>query len=220
MDMRKWTLLVAMVGVLLATAFASDNEARNTDREDRWNEQRAFFKEHIKPKVDEQRNQLEPSISNEDKKEISRLREEILNQRLIQNEFLHEARASKIKGEEVAEDLVQELKAQRIVIENLHDQAKLIANKYRPEIDDLVAELRGSLRAEREDFLDTRGDKGQRRGRQGYGPRGDARGHGAQGFGRGPGMHQDSPFAQGGPGPERQGSMDVVRFLLWDVNRN
>ena len=201
----------------MATAFASEKDERIADRENQWNEHREYFKEHIKPKVDEQRNKLEESISAEDKKEINRIREEIISQRLMQNDLFHEARASWIKGEEVEEGLIQELKAQRIVIENLHDKAKLIANKYRPEIDDMVADLRDELRSERADHREMRGDEWQGRGRRGEGPNGDARRNGPHGYSTG--MQGDAPFGFGNQGPGRNRSMDVVRFLLWDVNR-
>ena len=204
MDLKKWTLLVAMMGVLLATAFASDGNEINKSRADFLKEQRAYFKEHIKPKMDAQRNKLEPSLSTEDKKEVARLREEITNQKLMQNEFMSEARVSHIKGEEIDEGLMEEIKAQRIFIENLYDEAKVIANKYRPEIDELVASLkeegkewRGQMRQQQGRF----NENNEFRGRNGqYGPRnfGDNR----RGF-----------------GPEPRRELNLVTFLLWDVNR-
>ena len=80
MNLKKWTLLVAMIGVLMVTAFANDGSEKYTNHEDRIKERRTFFKEKVKPKVDAQRNVLEESISDEDKKEISRLREELISQ--------------------------------------------------------------------------------------------------------------------------------------------
>ena len=203
MDLRKWTLLVAMMGVLLATAFASDGNEINKNRADFLKEQRAYFKEHIKPKMDAQRNKLEPSLSTEDKKEVARLREEITNQKLMQNEFMSEARVSHIKGEEIDEGLMEEIKAQRIFIENLYDEAKVIANKYRPEIDEFVATLkeegkewRGQMRLQQERF-NNNGYRGRNSeyGRRSFGERG-------RGF-----------------GPEPRRELNLVTFLLWDVNR-
>ncbi|MCG8305990.1 MAG: hypothetical protein MI975_01275 [Cytophagales bacterium] len=204
MNVKKWTLLFAMIGVLLVTAFANDGNETAADRRDQFKERRAFFKENIKPKVDAKRNILEKSISDADKKEIVRLREELISQRLIENEFFFEARASRIKGEEVSEDLIDELKAQRIVIENLYDEAKLIANKYRPEIDDLLVELR----EDRKEWS----EKMKPEGRKFEGKRGQA-------GRRGPFGHEDFPpmgrrFGSGG-----EGRLNVVTFLLWDVNR-
>lgn len=205
-----------MIGVLFATAFANENNEATKSREDAWKERRAFFKENVKPKVDAKRNQLEASISSEDKQQISKLRDEITSQLLIQNEFFYEARASRIKGDEPDEGLMLELKAQRIVIENLHDQAKLIANKYRPEIDDLISDLRGELRGNR-DHMQARGGDSKEMHRKGKGERG----HGpeAKNDGQGPGMHRGGPEGFEGMGPRRNAFTDVVGFLLWDVNR-
>ena len=119
MNLKKWTLLVAMMGVLLAAAFANDGNEINKNRADFIKERKAYFKENIKPIIDAQRNKLETLISIDDKKEIVRLREEIMKQRLIQNEFMSEARTSHIKGEEVNEDLWMEINAQRIVMKIL-----------------------------------------------------------------------------------------------------
>ena len=209
MNVKKWTLLVAMIGALLVTAFANENSEDEKNRADEIRKRRAYFSENIKPKVDAQRKKLESSITAEDKKEIERLREEVISQRLIGNEFFFEARASRIKGEEVSEDLILELKAQRIVIENLYDEAKLIANKYRPEIDDLVAELKD----DREEWRGKRdGMKGEHRGRGEY--RGRRGPHGPDGI---------SPMRMGfGRGEFGQGSrkdFGLVTFLLWDVDR-
>lgn len=209
MNVKKWTLLVAMIGALLVTAFANDKDEIEKKREDEFRKRRAYFTENIKPKVDALRNKLETSITAEDKNEIERLREEIINQRLIENQFFFEARALRIKGEEVSEDLILELKAQRIVIENLYDEAKLIANNYRPEIDDLVAELKD----DREEWSGKRdGMRGEHRGRGEFkGKRGP---HGPEGF---------SPSGIGfGHGDFDHGSrrdLGLVTFLLWDVDR-
>jgi len=201
MNSKKWTLLVAMIGALLVTAFASDGDEITKNREDQYKERRAFFKENIKPKVDAQRNKLEESISADDKIEIARLREEIINQKLIENEFFFEARASRIKGEEVSEDLITELKAQRIVIENLNDDAKVIANKYRPEIDDLLADLKEDRKGWMEQM---RSDGEEFKGRP------DAMNR------RGP----HGPFSRGTRfGHESRPEFGLVTFLLWDVNR-
>jgi len=214
MDMKKWTLLVAMIGVLFATAFANDNDEIEKRREEVWKERRTFFKENVKPKVDAKRNELDASISAEDKQQIDKLRAEIISEMLIQNEFFFEARASRIKGEEADEALMMELRAQRIVIENLHDEAKLIANKYRPEIDDLISDLRGELKADQKNMPARRGpekemhDKGKGDHSKGAGMRNEGRGFhggGPDGFERG--------------GPRRNGFTDVVGFLLWDVDR-
>ena len=204
MDLKKWTLLVAMMGVLLATAFANDGNEINKNRADFIKERKAYFKENIKPKIDAQRNKLEASISAEDKKEIVRLREEIMNQRLLQIEFMFNARTSHIKGEEVDEDLLLEISAQRIVIENLNDNAKIIANKYRPEIDDLLVELR-------EEGKEWQGQMRQQRGEfEGYG-----RFNGRRPMGSGSFAEMGRGFGYG----LRGGGFGIVMFLLWDVNR-
>ena len=110
--------------------------------------------------------------------------------------------------------MIMELKAQRIVIENLHDQAKLIANKYRPEIDDLISDLRGDLKGDRKNMQASRGGEKEMHhkgnGDHGKGPRM-----------RGPerGMHGEGPDGFEGMGPRRNGFTDVVGFLLWDVDR-
>ena len=224
MDLKRWTLLVTMIGALLVTAFANDKDEIVKNREDQLKERIAFFKENIKPKVDAQRNKLEPSISPEDKNEINRLRGEIIKQRLMENEFIFEARAARIKGEGFDEGLWQEIGAQRIVIENLQDQAKLIANKYRPEIDALVADLREDLREERGNIDPRWGGSGQ-----GYGN--DRRGHGnANGFNSR--SYRQGPQTGAGTGPgfnrgfgpqdfdhDFNGRLNIVAFLLWDVNR-
>ena len=190
-----------MIGALLVTAFANDGFEKIENREDQIKERRTYFRENIKPKVDAKRDVLEKSLSQEDKKEIIRLREELISQRLMQNELFHDARAERIKGNEVNEDLLTELKAQRIVIENLHDKAKIIANKYRPEIDDLLDELKDErkewskeMRADGKDFKGPR----TRFDRQGRPGRGNIEGmrHGMRGR-----------------------DLGIVAFLLWDVNR-
>lgn len=229
MNKRQWVLVVAMMGVLFATAFAEGNEDVNKQRTELMKERYLFFKENIKPKIDTQRNKLEGSLSAEDKKEIAKLREEIMKQRLMQNEFLSDARELRIKGEPFDEGLWQEIEAQRIVIENLHDQAKLIANKYRPEIDDLVADLRIEIRDE---MQGKRGDIGP--GRNGSGPaygKGD-RGDGFRNGQRGRGYGQGNPgrFGNGRElhngigmhpfgGPMTGGRLDIASFLLWDVTK-
>ena len=216
MSKRQIILLVVMMGVLFTTAFANEGNEPVKDRSDFRKERRIYFKENIKPKVDAQRNKLEASLSDADKKEIERLRSEIIKQRLMQNELKSEARASRIKGEPFDEGLFDEMQAQRIVIENLMDQAKLVANKYRPEIDDLVSELRAELRdqvrEDREEFRQKHNGSGQGfgPGRRGQGQRGA---HGGGEFGRG--QHQGAGFGM----PGARGSFDIVGFLLWDVNR-
>jgi hypothetical protein len=207
MNMKKWTLLVAMMGVLIATAFAGEGNEANKNRADFLKEQRTYFKENIKPVMDKHRNELEPSISAEDKKEVARLREEIIKQKLMQNEFMFEARASRIKGEDVDEGLFEEIKTQHIFIENLYDEAKLIANKYRPEIDDLLAsvkeegkEWRGQRHERSERFDGNKGRKGDRGGNGRYG-------------------RQHSGEMGHGFGPEPRREINLVTFLLWDVNR-
>jgi len=226
MSKRQIFLLVVMMGVLFTTAFADDNKEVKKDRSDIRKERRIYFQENIKPKVDAQRKKLEASLSEGDQKEIKRLREEIIKQRLMQNEFQSQARAARIKGEPFDEGLFDEIQAQRIVIENLMDQAKIVANKYRPEIDDLVADLRTDLR---DQLMEDRDEIRQRRdgSRQGYGQ--GRRGQGARGgnrdqsFGRGDrgnfGPAWGSPGRGGFGMPGARGSLDIVGFLLWDVNR-
>lgn len=222
MNKKQLVLLVAMMGVLFATAFANDNNGVRKDRSDLMKERYTFFKENVKPKVDEQRNKLESTISSEDKKEIARLRSEILKQRLLENEFRFEIRESRIKGEAFDEGTWQELEAQRIVIENLLDEAKIIANKYRPEIDDLVSDLRGEIREEiqgkREEYRGKRDGSGDGygKGRRGQGQEG-SRGNRQFGKGHRGGHGGDQGFGMGMPGA--RGSLDIVGFLLWDVNK-
>ncbi len=221
MNLKKWTLLVVMIGVLLATAFANDGNEIIKKRADFIKERKAYFKENIKPKIDAQRNKLETSISADDKKEIVKLRDEIMNQRLLQNEFIFNARASRIKGEEVDDDLMTEISVQRIVIENLYDKAKIIANKYRPEIDDLLAELRedgkewrDQMRPGQDEFYGRHQFKGRRGMEQNLpGSIGSCFGsmsprsfrHMDKGSGHG--------FSGGGS------SFGIAAFLLWDVNK-
>jgi len=236
MKTKEWTLLVAMVLVLLASAFANDNDEINQKRSEQIKERIAYFKENIKPKIDAQRNKLETSISAEDKKEINRIRVELIKQRLLENELFAEAREKRIKGEDFDEGLWEEIEAQRIVIENLHDQAKLIANKYRPEIDEMVASLREELKDQRENMNPQRDEfpgrygRGQGRGYgYGQGRRGDGYGPGNRGGygygpgnqgGYGPGFHRGfGPNRFGGFGPGMFGGLNTVGFLLWDVNR-
>lgn len=210
MNLKKWTLLVAMMGVLFATAFANNGNEINRNRADFLKERKAYFNEHIKPKVDEQRKKLEASLTAEDKKEIATLREEIIKQRLLQNEFMFEARTSHIKDGEVNEDLNLELQAQRIVIENLRDVAKLIANKYRPEIDDLVSGLKVEFR---ENGRCLRYQNKGFNNRMGFhGNRGN---HGK----RGPNGPGNSGMMGNGYGDRSSRGFDIATFLLWDVNR-
>jgi gas vesicle protein len=226
MSKKQLLLIVVMMGVLFATAFANENNDAKKDRSEQIKERYTFFKENVKPKVDAQRNKFEASISAEDKQEIEKLRTEIMKQRLLENEFRFEIRESRIKGEPFDEGVWQELEAQRIVIENLLDKAKVIANKYRPEIDDLVSDLRGDIRDEFQEIRDenrpnrNRTGEGYGRGRRGDGPwdgKGDryfGRGHRGE-FGQGRGYHQGFGFGM----PGARGSLDIVGFLLWDVNK-
>jgi cytochrome c556 len=222
MKTKQYFLLVAMMGVLFATAFAGNPDETNKKRSELMKERYEYFKNNIKPKVDAERNKLETTISEADKKEITRLREEIMKQKLMENEFLAEAKAGIIKGEPFNEGLWMELNAQKIVIENLYDQAKLIANKYRPQIDDMLTDLRASLR----DVSETnRPDRGQMDGQRGQKDnRGN--GQGAHRFGEGDGgrFGHRGPGElgygfNGGFGPGINRGLDMVSFLLWDVNR-
>ena len=205
MNLKKWTLLVAMMGVLLAAAFANDGNEINKNRADFIKERKAYFKEKIKPIIDAQRNKLETLISIDDKKEIVRLREEIMKQRLIQNEFMSEARTSHIKGEEVNEDLWMEISAQRIVIENLIDHAKIIANNYRPDIDDLLIDLREERKERQGQMRPQRGEF------EGYG-----RFKGRRSLELGSFAEMGRGFGYGMRGG---GGFGIVMFLLWDVSR-
>jgi hypothetical protein len=219
MKTKQWILVVSMMGVLFATAFANDNNRAEKDRLEHMKERVEFFKENVKPKVDAQRSKLEEDLSTQDKAEIERLREELIKQRLMANELRFEARTARIKGEEFDEGLWQEIEAQKIVIENLMDEAKIIANKYRPEIDDLVSELREQLKEDVKEKRADVGERGEKYGRRGAGPGhkdGSGRefkegphgrmGHGRDNFGRG--------FA-----PGMDGRLNIVTFLLWDVSR-
>ena len=223
MKTKQYFLLVAMMGVLFATAFAGNPDEANKKRSELMKERYEYFKNNIKPKVDAERNKLETTISEADKKEITRLREEIMKQKLMEKELLAEARAGIIKGEPFNEGLWMELNAQKIVIENLYDQAKLIANKYRPQIDDMVTELRANLREVSES---ARPESGRMDGRRGYGDnKGNAparnygEGHGDRFGHRGPNAGGFGQGFNGGFGPGLNRGLDMVSFLLWDVNR-
>lgn len=225
MKVKEMILVAAMMGVLVATAFANDNNELRQRRSELMKERIAYFKENIKPKIDAQRNELESAISTEDKSEIARLRQEIIKQRLMENEFLFEAREARIKGEDFDEGLWQEIEAQKIVIENLRDQAKLIANKYRPEIDNLVSDLRAEISEEVFEQRPAANRRGQQYNDGRRGPRnadGTGRGSGMRpgsrnGFGDGPGNFKGT--GPQGFGPNIHGRLDIVSFLLWDVNR-
>lgn len=224
MKTKHYVLIVVMMGVLFATAFAGNPDETNKKRSELMKERYEYFKSNIKPKVDAERNKLEATLSEADKKEISRIREAIIKQKLMENQFLFEARESRIKGEPFNEGLWLEIEAQKIVIENLYDQAKLIANKYRPQIDDMVAELRSNLREVSDSTKPRSGQMDGRRGQNdykgfapggarngaGYGDRFGHRGPNAGGFGHG---------LYGGFGPGQNRGLDMVSFLLWDVNR-
>lgn len=222
MKTKQLILLIAMMGVLFATAFAGDEESYRKKRSELMKERYTFFKENIKPIIDSKRNELEPSISSEDKKEIEQIREEVIKQKLLLNEFQFEAREARIKGEEFNEGLWQEIEAQHIVIENLYDKAKLIANRYRPEIDDMVADLRESIRDERSEQFEDRDEKF--RGRTGRADREEFRG---RGFERGVHPRMSRRFAlhnaagpgMGFPGPGFGEGMNIVAFILWNVDR-
>jgi hypothetical protein len=222
MKTKHYVSIVAMMGALFVTAFAGNPDETNKKRSELMKERYEYFKANIKPKVDAERNKLEATLSEADKKEISRIREEIIKQKLMENQFFFEARESRIKGEPFNEGLWLEIEAQKIMIENLHDQAKLIANKYRPQIDDMVTDLRASLRDVSETNRPYRGQMdGQRsqKDNRGYGQGGRSFGEGDGGrFGhRGPG--ELGYGFHGGFGPGINRGLDMVSFLLWDVNR-
>lgn len=218
MKIKEMILVAAMMGVLIATAFANDNDELRQRRSELMKERIANFKENIKPKIDAQRNILDNSLSTEDKSEIARLRQEIIKQRLMENEFLFEARAARIKGEDFDEGLWQEIEAQKIMIENLRDQAKLIANKYRPEIDDLVSDLRVEIREEVVEQRPATKGRGQQYDDGRRGPRQEGFNGRGNGFGPHAGNRGRAGFDRG-VGPNMNGRLDIVSFLLWDVNR-
>ncbi len=203
MKTKEWILVVAMMGVLFVTAFADDSTTNNDERAKFRKEQKAYFLENIKPKIDAQRNILEKSISAEDQKEILRLREEIIKQLLFENEFIFEARALRIKGEEVGESLITEMQAQRIVIENLNDQAKIIANKYRPQIDNLLTEIK-TIHNPASPYGLPGMDFNKRNEFQGR---------------RGQQDHEFQDLRGNGFGPGSRRDFGIVQFLLWDVDR-
>ncbi len=130
---------VVLMGVLFTTTYA------NNEKKSSLKDRRTYFKEQIKPRVDAQRTKLEPLISEDDKKEISRLRKEIISQKLMEQAFISEVRLSKIKGMKVTEDEWLEIRAQQIVIDNLLDEANTIADKYQPEMDELLAATNAGL---------------------------------------------------------------------------
>jgi len=232
MKTKEWTLLIAIILVPVIAAFANNNDEIVQQNVKRMKERYAYFKENIKPKIDEQRNKLETSLSTVDKNEVKRIREELIKQRLLENELFSEAHEKRIKGEGFDEGLWEEIEAQRIVIENLLDQAKLIVNKYRPEIDDMVASLRTEIRDEvskqnfQEDNFNGKYGRGNGPGKgrgNGYGQGPGGNGYGSNnrdGFGYGQGYHRG--FGENtifGFGAGMHGALDTVGFLLWDVNR-
>jgi capsule polysaccharide export protein KpsE/RkpR len=203
MDAKRWTLLIAMIGALMVTAFAKDGNENDEKREAVMKARRTYFKENIKPKVDAQRIKLEESLTTKDRQEVAFLREEMVNQKLILNEFLSEARAWRIKGEEMDEDLSLEIEAQRIVMDNLFDQAEVIVGKYHHEIDVLLAELRAERNTWRSQVQTISGSdeskafKGVRAEYQGA-------------------------FEKAKPrcGHRSEKEIGEIIFLLWDVNRS
>ena len=204
MKTKELILVAAMMGLLLVTAFAHDENEITDQRAELRKERHAYYMENIKPKVDAQRTILEESISTNDKVEITRLREEIINQKLIENEFMFEARAIRIKGEAIDEGLKSELRAQHIVIENLIDQAKLVANKYRPQIDDLLAVIQEDRNENRPQTNAPKRSFDSRQNNQ----------------------IQSGPFdpnsfdpMDGNFGLNQHHDFGIVAFLLWDVNR-
>lgn len=203
MDAKRWTLLIAMIGALMVTAFAKDANGNDDKREAMMKARRAYFKVNIKPKVDAQRIKLEESLTTKDREEIAFLREEMLDQKLILNEFLSEARALRITGEEMDEDLSLEIKAQRIVMDNLFDQAEVIAGKYHQEIDVLLAELsaeRNTWRSQMQMTSGSTGSKAFKEGRSEY----------------------QCAFEKAKPrrGCRSEQEMGEAIFLLWAVNRS
>ncbi len=225
MDTKKWTLLVVMIGVSLATAFTSVQPSG--DQSDFYKERIKFFNEKVKPKIDAQRQKLEASISTADKNEIARLRDEIKNKRLAQNELMFKMREARINGETPDEGKIGAMRANRLAIESLYDQAKVIANNYRPQIDDLLADLRAELQELRAEMRPSGGQgPGMMGGKPGFGAPGKGMGpcmSGKPGAGFGHGMGPGSmKMGKGfGPGFHRggRGGMNIVSFLLWDVNK-
>ncbi|NJN24665.1 MAG: hypothetical protein HC819_01025 [Cyclobacteriaceae bacterium] len=207
--MKEWILVAAMMGVLLVTAMASDKTNDNDSWQDLRKERHAYFLEKVKPEIDASRNTLETSISAEDKNEINRLREDIVKQKLLESELRYELRNARIKGEKIDDALIAKLSTQHMEIENLYDRAKVVANKYRPQIDELLAGIelpRQNLNnSPRGRNYEQQGNRGQGQGRQGMqrngnNPYGRSKGHG-QGYGL-------------------RGGFDITSFLLWDPNRN
>lgn len=139
MNLKKITLLVVLMGVLFTTTFA--NNKKRHPSQDRM----SYFKEKVKPIVDSQRAKLEPSISNSDKQEISRLREEIFSQKLMEHAFISEVQSAKFKGEEVTDGDWLEIRVQQIMIDNLLDEAKVIADKYQPKMEGLLVSVNADL---------------------------------------------------------------------------
>ena len=137
--MKKITLLVVLMGVLFTTTYAND-ENKSSQRD-----QRTYFKEQVKPKVDAQRVKLDPAISDSDKQEISRLREELIHQKRMEDALISEARTTQTNGENIGEDIWQEIMVEQIMIDNLLDEAKIIADKYEPQLQKLVASINVDL---------------------------------------------------------------------------
>jgi len=81
----------------------------------------------------------------------------------------------------------------------------LIANKYRPEIDDLLAEIKNDREEWREGM---RPDRAEFKGRNGH--------KGGKGYRGSEEMH---PMGMRFDRGSRQG-LGLVTFLLWDVNRS
>jgi hypothetical protein len=189
MDTKKWTLLLAMMGVLIATAFANDP----VDGEDGIRDgRRDKMIEKIAPILDAQRAKLDEVMSTEDQEKVASIKSDLKDQRLMLHGLNCEAGASRIKGEKPDESLREEMRAQMTVIRNLYKEAGEIADKYEDTIEDLMEEVKAGMQSLREE-----GEKD----------------------GAGPGFREEGRRVNGGrrnPGGMFSRGTPEVRFLLWD----
>ena len=187
MNTKKWTLWLAMMGVLFATAFANDpidgDDGLRNGRTER-------IIEKIAPVMDAQRAKLDAKMSDDDVTKVESLKKQLKDQRLMLHELNCEAGAARIKGEKPAESLRQEIRAQMTVIGNLYEDAEDIADKYEDAIEGLMEEVKAELQSMRGD-----GEKEF----QGRRPGGNRNFNGRSPHG--------GRFGQAAP---------EVRFLLWD----
>lgn len=197
MDTKRWMLLFVMVGVLLATAFAQENEISSVN-DVRRDDRREFFKEQVAPVISAERTKLDEVISAEDQIIIDKLRDQMLSHRMLLLELQCEMKASRLQGEAPDEGLMNELDAQRVVIRNTMRDATTIAEKYDAEIDALIENVKEEMETLREERWGVNAPKGRGGNRSGQMP----------------------PMGMRSRGPGGPNGLSSVGFLLWDTDRS